>query len=115
MRIPIAVAMLALLAGCAGVAGGVRRPPLSEAEGEIQVYLDPLPAAARLALQVESVAAVAAGGAAAPLELLLPEVRPEPAARQPSFGRGAILLDVSDACDRCAVRLVDEGQHSDLL
>ncbi len=83
MKSPIAVATLALLAGCAGVAGGVRRAPLSEAEGEIQVYLDPLPAAAgRLAVQVESVAAVAAGEAAAPLELLLPELRFDPAAGQ---------------------------------
>lgn len=91
MKIPIAMAALALLAGCAGVAGGVRRPPLSEAEGEIQVYLDPLPAAAaRLALQVESVAAVAAGGAVAPLELLLTEVRPETAARQRILAAGRL-------------------------
>jgi YVTN family beta-propeller protein len=79
----MAAALLALLAGCAAAAGRVGRAPLSESEGEVQVYLDPLPAAAaRLALQVESVAAVAADGAIVPLELLLPEVRPDPAVRQ---------------------------------
>jgi DNA-binding beta-propeller fold protein YncE len=83
MRISIAAATLALLAGCATAAVRTGRPPLSESEGEVQVYLDPLPAAAaRLALQVESVAAVAADGAMVPLELLLPEVRADPAARQ---------------------------------
>ncbi len=91
MKIPIAVALLALLGGCAPVAGTLRREPLAGNEGELQVYLDPLPAAAaRLALEIESVAAVAAGGASVPLELLLPEVRPEPAARQRILAMGRL-------------------------
>ncbi|HEY6106231.1 MAG TPA: hypothetical protein VIV59_09640, partial [Anaeromyxobacteraceae bacterium] len=116
MKTPLAVTLLALLAGCASSAGRPGRAALSEGEGELQVYLDPLPAAAaRLALQVESVAAVATDGTVAALQLMLPEVRPDAAGRQRvlAVGRlapgtyGALLVRFRRATLAAEPRAVD--------
>jgi YVTN family beta-propeller protein len=64
------LALLALAAGCATAGSGVRRVPIPEDQGELQVYLDPLPPDVRLDIDVEAAEAISADGSAFPLEVL---------------------------------------------
>jgi YVTN family beta-propeller protein len=70
MKTGSALALLALAAGCATTAGGVRRAPLGEGEGELQVYLDPLPPEAKLDFEIAAAEAISADGSAFPLDTL---------------------------------------------
>jgi YVTN family beta-propeller protein len=91
MKTGTALALLALAAGCA-TAARARRAPLAEGEGELRVYLDPLPQeASHLAFQVESLAALAADGTAVPLDLLLTDIQPEAAPRQRILAVGHLV------------------------
>ena len=72
---PIAIACLALLAagsGCAGLTPRATRPPLASTEGELFLYLQPLPGeATRLSFTLTSMSAIRADGASLPLELVV--------------------------------------------
>ncbi|HEU4382180.1 MAG TPA: hypothetical protein VFR85_01655 [Anaeromyxobacteraceae bacterium] len=117
MRAPRALALLAFAAACAAP-GGARRPPLPEGQGDLIVYLDPLPpAAARLALQVEGVAVVAADGPAVPLDLLLPEIQADPAPRQRILAAGHLAPGSYGALSLGFRRatLAGPGRPADLL
>jgi YVTN family beta-propeller protein len=75
MRRLAAVLALLLLAGCHVRARGPAPLPALSGEGEVRVYLQPLPEdAARLAFSLSSVLASRSGGPDVPLELLHPEV-----------------------------------------
>jgi YVTN family beta-propeller protein len=85
-----AAALLLALAGCAGAMRSARLAPL-EGEGEVWVYLQPLPRQAeRLSFSVESVAAVRAEGGEAPLRLVAADLSGKEAGRQRLLATGRL-------------------------
>lgn len=116
MKTNLGVCLLAALSACAGASGAVR-PPLQESEGELYVYLEPFPdEAGRLAVAVESLAALGPDDASIPLQLSLPELSARTArghrllawGRLPPGNYPALLLKVKRAT------LAGEGRPSDL-
>jgi hypothetical protein len=91
MRVLSGALALALLSACRTPAGAARAAPPLGVEGEVLLYLQPLPSEAeRLEIAVSSVAALAPDGAVLPLEVVNGEVSQLPPPRQRLLARGRL-------------------------
>lgn len=93
--------------------------PALDTEGEVRVYLQPLPEGApRLAFSLASVALARPGGPAVPLALILSEVSPPAGAAQRLLATGRVPPGAYDGLlvqIRRATLATEEGGVSDLL
>ncbi len=120
MRMTRLAAVLApLLAGCAPRARApAPLPALSSGEGEVRVYLQPLPHdAARLAFSISAAVASASDGADEPLEVVLPEISGAAPPGQRLLARGRLppgsYAGLALRIPRAT--LAGEGRPADLL
>jgi YVTN family beta-propeller protein len=114
----LSVLLAVTLAGCQMATRTVKPAPL-EQEGELWVYLQPLPGQAeRLEFTIESLVARSADGAETPLTLVLADVTGANASRQRLFARGRLprgdYAGLSLRVKR-AVLGAEGGARSDLL
>ncbi len=114
----VAAAILLLVGACRTPAGAAREVPPLVREGEVLLYLQPLPSEAeRLEFTVASISALAADGEARPLELVHPEVTSSPPPRHRLLARGHLPPDAYSGflVKIGRATLARGGERSDLL